>query len=69
MTTKCQQCESGPAGEGGHENLFSHAFSRGKVVMKCRTCGTCWSRRATARDVEWHQVDASVGSLLPSGGG
>ena len=67
MNTKCQECEAGPAGQGGHDNLFSHAFFGGEVVLKCRKCGTFWSRRASGRDVfGWTQANASDGSLLPS---
>ena len=68
MAMKCNDCESGPAGHAGHENLFSHAFSRGKVVLRCRACGTCWCRGAPPRDLEWHEVEAAHGSLLPSFG-
>ena len=68
MSTKCRPCEIGPAGPAGHDDLFSHAFAQGKIVVKCRACGTCWSRRPTTRDFSWHEVDASVGSLLPSVG-
>jgi hypothetical protein len=69
MMTKCQDCERGPAGQAGHESLYSHAFSGGRVVLKCRACGTCWSCRASGRDFEWHEVASSEGSLLPAGGG
>jgi uncharacterized Zn finger protein len=67
MSTKCQECQNGPRGQGGHESLFSHAFFGGKIVMKCRKCGTCWTRQASEPD-GWREADASTGSLLPSGG-
>jgi len=68
MSTKCEKCERGPVGQGGHESLFSHAFFGGEVVMKCRECGTCWSRRSAGHEFAWREANASEGSLLPSGG-
>jgi uncharacterized Zn finger protein len=68
MSTKCADCEKGPQGQAGHENLYSHAFFGGEVVMKCRKCGTFWSRHANGRDgFVWSEANASDGSLLPSG--
>jgi uncharacterized Zn finger protein len=67
MNAKCEQCEKGPAGQGDNENLFSHAFFGGEVVMKCRKCGTFWSRRASGTEVFWSEAKATDGSLLPSG--
>lgn len=69
MTTKCADCEKGPAGQGGHDNLFSHSFVGGNVLMKCRACGTCWTRVSEGNDVyRWMLASATQGSLLPTGG-
>ncbi len=67
MDTKCEACESGPSGHGGHESLYSFAFLAGNVVMKCRRCGTCWTRQAIEPEgFDWLLASAAEGCLIPS---
>jgi len=65
MGTQCQECQAGPSGQFGHDNLFTHAFFGAEIVMRCRTCGTCWSRRTKGEPFVWQEASALSGSLLP----
>jgi len=67
VDAKCAACEKGPSGQGGHDGLFSHSFMGGHVVLKCRQCGTCWTRRAAGDAYSWQAASGSDGSLLPLG--
>jgi len=67
MSEKCPECAAGPEGQFGHDSLFTHAFFGPELVMKCRKCGTCWSRRARGEPFGWHETNATSGSLLPTG--
>ncbi len=42
--TKCQKCESGPAGVEGHDKLFTHSMTSNQVQFRCQECGSIWTR-------------------------
>jgi hypothetical protein len=42
---KCIECERGPAHIEGHQFLFTVSMGGSRMLFRCSTCGTTWSRR------------------------
>ena len=68
MTPRCARCQTGPVERAGHEDLYTQSFVGSDVMLKCRDCGTLWTRTyATASRFVWAPADQADGALLPSG--
>ena len=44
MDGPCQACSRGPTGFAGHEDLNVHTLGDGRMMLRCRPCGSFWSR-------------------------
>lgn len=44
MDGPCQACSRGPTGFAGHEDLNVHTIGDGRMMLRCRPCGSFWSR-------------------------
>ena len=66
MEGSCPRCEAGPANIEGHDDLFMQSFVGSAAMLKCRACGSLWTRTADpAKGFAWKRADAYAGSLLP----
>ena len=44
MDVPCQACSRGPTGFAGHDGLNVHTIGDGRLMLRCRPCGSFWSR-------------------------
>lgn len=44
MEAPCQACIRGPAGFAGHDELTVFTIGDGCLMLRCRACGSYWSR-------------------------
>lgn len=61
----CKRCEAGPANIEGHDDLFMQSFVGKDVMMKCRVCGSLWTRKSADGHYTWARAQVFSGSLLP----
>jgi uncharacterized Zn finger protein len=66
MNSACPKCEAGPSDASGHDDLFTESFHGGDLMLKCRTCGSFWIRKATTdAGFTWTRSASSQGALTP----
>ena len=72
MDVPCQACSSGPTGFAGHGGLRVHTLGDGQMMLRCRPCGSFWSRTleregyfAWAALTEQMAASAELGSPVP----
>ncbi len=61
----CIDCERGPVGIAGHDNLFSYSMGPSEMYFKCRACGASWRRRPGGLSYSWDPVARPVGADVP----
>ena len=61
----CRNCEAGPSGIIGHEQLFSHIMSAREMHFTCRDCGDSWSRRSNPGGYAWERIERPTGLDVP----
>ena len=62
----CARCEEGPANASGHDDLFADSFHEGDLMLKCRSCGSFWVRKAIGDGTfTWSRAASSQGALTP----
>ena len=44
MEAPCQACVSGPIGFAGHDALNVNTIGDGRMMLRCASCGSFWSR-------------------------
>ena len=66
MNSICKKCEEGPANANGHDDLFAESFHGGNLMLKCRSCGSFWIRKASGDGTFlWSRSASSQGALTP----
>lgn len=56
----CAKCARGPAGMGGHDDLFCQTMDASQLRFRCRACGYVWVRLYRgAEGVEWGEPTQS----------
>lgn len=62
----CADCQAGPAGIAGHDQLFSHTMGSDRMHFRCRGCGALWVRRSAAMQrFDWSRSDEVSGTDTP----
>jgi hypothetical protein len=44
MDVPCQACACGPTGFAGHDELNVNTIGDGRMMLRCGSCGSFWSR-------------------------
>jgi hypothetical protein len=44
MDVPCPACSRGPTGFAGHDDLTVQTIGDGRMMLRCRSCGSFWSR-------------------------
>ena len=44
MDVPCQACSRGPTGFAGHDELNVNTIGDGRMMLRCGSCGSFWSR-------------------------
>ena len=64
MDVPCQACCRGPTGFAGHGELNVHTIGDRRMMLRCRSCGSFWSRTL---EKEGYLAWAALTELMAAG--